>query len=73
MTLAIECRRCGTCCRESIIEVTRADLARAPELKAHVHRLRGGYRWSMVNCPLLTSDNLCSIYDRRPRECREER
>ncbi len=72
MTSPVECTRCGHCCRESIIEITLADLRRAPELLPHV-RPKGRGRWSMVGCPLLTCANLCPIYERRPKECREFR
>lgn len=27
---------------------------------------------ALVNCPFLTKDNLCSIYERRPGICRHE-
>ncbi len=82
-----QCNRCGTCCKTLYIFVTPEDLAREPKLRAAVTRLKnvpkdqatfGEYSnkyllaagWA-IPCPMLGSDNLCTIYETRPTICRQ--
>jgi len=70
-----KCKRCGQCCRIGIIHVSDADIWNEPRLRRHII---AGKKYSDIylldttgGCPFLTADNLCEIYETRPRECRE--
>lgn len=77
----IDCLDCANCCRTLGPRITDADVQR---LAAHL-RLRpsafterylrldedGDYVFLSMPCPFLGDDNYCSVYDVRPRACRE--
>ncbi len=82
-----QCARCGTCCRTLFVFVTPEDIAREPKLRIATTRLKnlpeeqatfGKYSnkyllaagWA-IPCPMLDSDNLCTIYQTRPNICRQ--
>ena len=74
-----ECLRCGACCKGMIIHIDSDDLTREPELAEHLLGIpkrdpeRGEIRCleTWPRCSFLTETNECSIYETRPRECRE--
>lgn len=77
----INCLDCGNCCRTLGPRITEADIqriAKSLRLKAHevVNRyLRidedNDYVFKTMPCPFLGDDNYCSIYENRPKACRE--
>ena len=77
----INCLDCANCCRTLGPRITDADVARiAASLRlkpsAFVERYLvvdedGDYIFRSMPCPFLGSDNYCSIYDARPKACRE--
>jgi uncharacterized protein len=77
----INCLDCAHCCRILGPRITDADVRRiAPSLRikpsAFVEQYlvvdeEGDYIFRSMPCPFLGSDNYCSIYDVRPRACRE--
>jgi len=76
-----DCLSCGNCCRSLGPRITTTDierLARRLKLKAGSFTeqyLRidedGDFVFKTMPCPFLGSDNYCSVYDARPRACRE--
>jgi uncharacterized protein len=77
----IDCLDCGNCCRMLGPRVTDADVQRmaaALRMKPSAFAERylvvdedGDHIFRSMPCPFLGSDNYCSIYDSRPKACRE--
>jgi Fe-S-cluster containining protein len=77
----INCLDCANCCRTLGPRITDADVQRmAASLRikpsALVERYlvvddEGDFVFRSMPCPFLGSDNYCSVYDDRPRACRE--
>ncbi len=71
-----DCRKCGLCCSCLILPLAWTpsedviEWLTARELRP---KLRNGILWIAVpdRCPHLNNDNLCEVYDDRPRICRE--
>jgi uncharacterized protein len=77
----IDCLQCAGCCRGLGPRLIRSDLERlatrlgmkGPDFTAQYTRIDedGDYVFKTMPCPFLQSDNHCSVYDVRPRACRE--
>ncbi|EFQ56524.1 YkgJ family cysteine cluster protein [Streptococcus downei] len=77
----IDCRQCANCCKSLGPLFTEADIERiskAFRMKLSVFEgtyLRtdedGDKVFQSMPCPFLGKDNLCSIYEMRPKACRE--
>lgn len=77
----IDCTTCANCCKSSSPVVKKPDIERiAAHLKMKESEFiekfllldeEGDYVMNVRPCPLLGEDNLCSIYEVRPRDCRE--
>jgi uncharacterized protein len=77
----IDCLDCANCCRSLGPRVTDADVQRmAAFLRIKPSKLvetylvvdeDGDYVFKSMPCPFLGADNYCSIYESRPRACRE--
>ncbi len=77
----IDCLDCANCCRTLGPRVTDADVQRIaaslrirPSVFTEKHlRLDddGDYVFRTMPCPFLGNDNYCSIYEVRPKACRE--
>jgi uncharacterized protein len=77
----INCLNCANCCRTLGPRVTDADVRRIttslrkkPSGFVEQHLVvdeDGDYIFRSMPCPFLGSDNYCSIYDVRPKACRE--
>jgi uncharacterized protein len=77
----INCLDCANCCRTLGPRITDTDVRRiAVSLRIKpsgfveqylVVDEDGDYIFRSMPCPFLGSDNYCSIYDVRPRACRE--
>ena len=77
----IDCLDCANCCRTLGPRITDADVRRiGASLRIRpsvfVERYLGvdeecDYIFRSMPCPFLGRDNYCSIYDVRPRACRE--
>lgn len=77
----IDCTSCGNCCRVMLPLLTGADIKRlAAHLGLTVKQFRDdfikvgsdqgtGPEFNATPCPFLR-DNICSVYDCRPRDCR---
>ncbi len=76
-----KCQRCGTCCRELVLEVTGLDVLREPRWQPFIEPYRDiDYRDWRSNpgevlfivtsqvCPFLRDDR-CTIYPQRPDMC----
>ena len=77
----IDCTKCANCCRRLGPLFTEADITRI----AKVFRMKlsvfestylkvdedGDKVFQSMPCPFLGEDNLCTIYDARPKACRE--
>jgi uncharacterized protein len=77
----INCLDCANCCKTTSPILFEKDIERL----AHHLRLKPGdfikkyvfmdedgfYTFSQIPCPFLLSDNSCSVYDYRPKACRE--
>lgn len=77
----VDCLECANCCkttspifRDIDIERLARHLAMRPgdfiEQYLHLDN-EGDYVLNSAPCPFLGSDNYCSVYDVRPRACRE--
>lgn len=76
-----DCLECANCCRSLGPRLTDRDIERianALRLKPHeviARHLRidedGDYVFKEMPCPFLCSDNYCSVYEHRPKACRE--
>ena len=77
----INCLDCANCCRTLGPRITDTDVRRiaaALRIKPSVFVERylrmdeeGDYIFQSMPCPFLGRDNYCSIYDDRPKACRE--
>lgn len=77
----INCLDCANCCRTLGPRITDADVQRmAASLRIKPSVLverylvvddEGDFVFRSMPCPFLGSDNYCTIYDDRPRACRE--
>ena len=77
----IDCLTCGNCCRSLGPRITDKDverLAKALRMKTAAveeHYLRvdedGDLVFKSMPCPFLGADNYCSVYESRPKACRE--
>jgi Fe-S-cluster containining protein len=77
----INCLDCANCCRSLGPRITDTDVRRiAASLRIKpsgftenylVVDEEGDYIFRSMPCPFLGSDNYCTIYDVRPRACRE--
>ena len=77
----INCLDCANCCRTLGPRVTDTDVRRITaslrmKPSAFVEQYlvtdeEGDYIFRSMPCPFLGSDNYCSIYDDRPKACRE--
>lgn len=75
------CMQCANCCKTTSPIMTDKDIERIAKYK----RMRPGvftekyllmdeegyYIFTHAPCPMLNDDNACSIYDIRPKACRE--
>ncbi len=77
----IDCLTCAFCCRHVGPRITRQDIKRAAaalrikEAEFEETYLRidedQDFVFKSMPCPFLGSDNYCSIYEDRPKACRE--
>lgn len=77
----IDCTQCANCCKTLGPLFTEADIERiAKHLHLKVSTFEDTYLrtdedhdkvFQSMPCPFLESNNLCSIYDVRPKACRE--
>ncbi len=78
----IDCLDCGNCCKTAGPRIASKDIARmAKGLKISESEVvdsylkvdpeDGEYIMKALPCPFLADDNYCSIYDFRPKACRE--
>lgn len=77
----VDCLKCANCCRSLGPRITDKDverMAKALRIKASVvidKYLRidedGDMVFQFMPCPFLGDDNYCSIYENRPKACRE--
>lgn len=75
----IDCTECANCCKDLGPDLTEADIAKISKLfrmklsTFETTYLRvdedGDKVFKSVSCPFLGGDNLCSIYDVRPKAC----
>lgn len=77
----INCLECANCCRSLGPRITDKDIERMTQvLKIKPHEVVNRYLridedkdyvFKQMPCPFLCHDNYCSIYDHRPKACRE--
>lgn len=77
----INCLECANCCRtlgpaiydKDIERIAKALRIKPSEVVAQYLRMDedGDYVFKSMPCPFLMSDNYCSIYENRPKACRE--
>lgn len=77
----IDCLKCASCCRSLGPAIKDIDIQRmAKHLKIKPSELTdkylrvdedGDYVFNKMPCPFLQIDNFCSVYESRPRACRE--
>ena len=77
----IDCLSCGRCCRELGPRLTQADVGRLAKrlrmksgafLDAHLRRDEDGDTvFASMPCPFLGCDSYCSVYEDRPKACRD--
>lgn len=76
------CDGCGECCRTYLVVASESDAELEPKIKALGERLEDpegtpAKRYRLIprgetgSCVFLERDNRCSIYDTRPRLCRQ--
>jgi hypothetical protein len=78
---SISCLDCANCCRTLGPRITDADVQRiaaSMRMKPSLFAARylvldkeGDYIFQSMPCPFLGIDNYCSIYNDRPKACRE--
>lgn len=78
---AIDCLSCANCCRSLGPAIYDKDIERmAKALKIKPSKVLdtylkidedGDYVFKSMPCPFLMDDNYCSIYESRPKACRE--
>lgn len=76
-----DCLNCGNCCRTLGPRITQKDIERTSvHLKIREKEFTnkylkidedGDYIFKSMPCPFLGNDNYCSIYEARPKACRE--
>lgn len=81
ITKRTDCLTCANCCRSLGPSITNKDVERiAKVLKMKVTDLIKKYMkidedndlvFQLMPCPFLGTDNYCSIYESRPKACRE--
>lgn len=77
----IDCTSCANCCKDLGPDLTEADIVKIAKLfrmklatfeKTYLRVDEDGDKvFQSMPCPFLGGDNLCSIYDVRPKACRE--
>jgi len=77
----IDCLECANCCKTISPIVTDRDIDRMAKalrirpselIDRHLHLdSDGDYVYNSQPCPFLMADNYCSIYESRPKACRE--
>lgn len=77
----INCLDCANCCRslgpaiydKDIEKISKALKMKPSEVVANYLRVDedGDYVFKSMPCPFLMPDNYCSIYEARPKACRE--
>jgi len=77
----IDCLECGNCCKSISPAVKDSDISRLskhlrhkPSEIAEAYFMmddEGDYVFKTQACPFIGEDNYCSVYDARPRACRE--
>ena len=77
----IDCLECANCCKTLGPRITDVDIARlAKHLRIKPGKViehymtideDGDYVFNAMPCPFLMPDNYCSVYDARPKACRE--
>lgn len=77
----IDCLDCGNCCKSISPLLTDRDIQRmAVSLRMKPSEFtdrylhldeEGDYVFRFTPCPFLGKDNCCSVYENRPRACRE--
>lgn len=77
----IDCLSCANCCRslgpaiydKDIERIAKALRIKPSDVVSQYLRIDedGDYVFKEMPCPFLMSDNYCSIYDSRPKACRE--
>ena len=77
----IDCLECANCCRSISPAMTESDVRRMADhskigISAFIETFLlldkdGDYVFRKTPCPFLGDNNLCALYDSRPRACRE--
>jgi len=77
----IDCLQCGNCCRTLEVVVDKADVSRLSERlgvtpeqfsRKYVKTAEDGTRhFAASPCAFLGEDNRCSVYEDRPKACRD--
>ncbi|MEL6142104.1 MAG: YkgJ family cysteine cluster protein [Bacteroidota bacterium] len=77
----IDCLTCANCCRTTSPIIRDKDIDRlarylrirpAALIEQYMHLdQEGDYVMNTAPCPFLGTDNYCSVYEARPRACRE--
>jgi Fe-S-cluster containining protein len=77
----IDCLSCGNCCRTLGPRITDKDVERmAKTLRMKINEFVDKYLcidedndmvFKSLPCPFLAADNYCTIYEARPKSCRE--
>jgi Fe-S-cluster containining protein len=77
----IDCLECGNCCKSLGPRITTQDIEKiASSLKVKPGTVMqtyfrededGDFVFKSMPCPFLGAGNYCSIYDKRPKACRE--
>ncbi len=77
----IDCLECANCCKSISPIITDRDIDRMAKalrirpselIDRHLHMdSDGDYVYNSQPCPFLMADNYCSIYESRPKACRE--
>ena len=78
----VDCTRCANCCRTANVTLDQDDIDRISKhlgmgtqefIDQHLKpsEREGMFTMRQKPCPLLGDDNLCTVYDVRPKGCRE--
>ena len=77
----VDCLSCANCCRtlgpaiydKDIERIAKTLRIKSSEVVARYLRIDddGDYVFQTMPCPFLMDDNYCSIYEHRPKACRE--
>ncbi|MEM9929744.1 MAG: YkgJ family cysteine cluster protein, partial [Bacteroidota bacterium] len=77
----IDCLACANCCKTTSPIFRDVDIARLAKhlrikpgqlIEKHLHLdQEGDYVLNVAPCPFLGADNYCSVYEARPKACRE--